>query len=162
MNRLPDAKRMATACSGPDDRAERSLTLELVSTTIAVRHTLTVIRNHLCNEDYSVDFCGTAEIALAEAMNNVVRNAYPGQCAGMIRVLIHRKEFGIACEILDHGRPFPQLTLPEGRRPSLNVARNALPEDGFGWFLIRKLTHDVRYRRIEAQNHLCFSISETC
>ena len=31
-----------------------------------------------------------------------------------------------------------------------------LPEGGFGWFLIRELTHDLTYRRDGSRNHLSF------
>ena len=51
----------------------------------------------------------------------------------------------------------PDHTLPMGLPQPIGVDKD-LPEGGFGWFLIRSLTENLTYRRIDARNHLSFQL----
>jgi hypothetical protein len=57
-------------------------------------------------------------------------------------------------EISDPGRPFPGGCLPAGQAVNLSLPVDALPEGGFGWFLIRSLTSGIDYRRQDGLNRL--------
>lgn len=102
-----------------------------------------------------------AEIVLAEVLNNVVEHAY-AQRQGDIILDINPNPSGLACQISDSGAPMPGLTLPQGQLQPLDRI-DALPEGGFGWFLIRSLTENLRYRREGCFNRLTFCvIDEQC
>ncbi len=100
------------------------------------------------------DRADEVEIALAEAINNVVEHAYAGQQPGIVRVLCSLRPSGLDIRICDTGQPLPEERLPPGLAADVTVARADLPEGGFGWFLIRELTDDIRYDRCGDSNHL--------
>lgn len=94
------------------------------------------------------------EIALTEAVNNVVEHAYAEVGAGSIRLLCSLRPGQLDIRIFDTGRPLPEDRLPPGLAADLSVAREDLPEGGFGWFLIRAFTTEIRYDRCAGCNHL--------
>lgn len=104
---------------------------------------------------------GTAEIVLAEALNNVVEHAY-ATYPGKIEVSMQRQNHGLAVEVVDRGLPMPQAGLPGGNLPAgsppQQVSLDDLPEGGFGWFLIRSLSQDLSYAREADRNCLRFSL----
>jgi serine/threonine-protein kinase RsbW len=98
---------------------------------------------------------GTAEIVMAEVLNNIVEHAY-GEAGGWIEMALHSEAGGIDCHIMDTGRPFPLGEPPAGNLPDLSTD---LPEGGFGWALIRAFAEDLRYERRDGWNHIRFRIS---
>ncbi len=105
------------------------------------------------------------QIALAEAVNNVVEHAYAESATGdvLIRCNLHPDRLWV--EIRDAGAPFPDAKLPEGKPAHVdpNMPLDDLPEGGFGWFLIRELASDIQYQRNTDNNQLslCFEIQLT-
>lgn len=97
---------------------------------------------------------GTAEIVLAEVLNNIVEHAY-ADMSGEIHITLCTQADGVVVAIRDQGHPFPQETLPQGALPQ-TYASHDLPEGGFGWFLIRSLVQNLTYRRDTTSNHLSF------
>ncbi|MDZ7905785.1 MAG: ATP-binding protein [Cypionkella sp.] len=104
----------------------------------------------------SDDLRGTAEIVMAEALNNIVEHAYAAG-AGAIEISVDLGETGLNCTIADYGTPMPGHSLPQGAPHALNDMDD-LPEGGFGWFLIRTLAQDLQYSRIRDQNFLRFRL----
>lgn len=98
---------------------------------------------------------GTAELVLAEVLNNIVEHAY-ARHSGEIEVTLSRDARGILCEIADTGLPMPHEGLPAGQLPALDG--DDLPEGGFGWHLIRTLSRDLEYRREGGKNLLRFRL----
>ena len=99
---------------------------------------------------------GTAEIVLAEALNNVVEHAY-ARYPGKIEVVMRRRDPELLFDIRDDGLPMPGAEPPLGRlREVLEI--DDLPEGGFGWFLIRSLAHGLAYRRLNDRNLLSFCV----
>lgn len=145
----------------PRDDDNAPLMLALDNTDTAIRHGLSQVRHHLMARGVADDLCGTVEIVLAEALNNVVEHAYAPGAHDTIRLRIVRDGAGIRCEIHDYGSPLPGLALPQGAPPPLNGPRADLPEGGFGWFMIRSLTDDLHYRRIRGVNRLGFTVRAT-
>ena len=96
-----------------------------------------------------------AELVLAEVLNNIAEHAY-ADAPGPIEVHLAQDRGGIACEVRDRGAAMPQGCLPQGRLPALDGPD--LPEGGFGWHLIRALTHDLCYERDGTGNRLSFRI----
>ena len=104
------------------------------------------------NDDQAED----VEIALAEAVNNVVEHAYSDiQDSGHVGVSVRWDRDHLTLRITDAGTPLEDGALPAGQRADLAVALEELPEGGFGWFLIRQLTESVRYERQHGKNILC-------
>jgi serine/threonine-protein kinase RsbW len=104
------------------------------------------------------DTRGTAEIVLAEAMNNIVEHAYVG-ASGEITLTLWQAGGEVACRITDRGLSMPDETLPAGAL-ALDETPSDLPEGGFGWFLIRSLSRDLRYARYGTLNELTFVLNE--
>ncbi len=100
-----------------------------------------------------------AAIALAEALNNVEEHAYEGQAGFPVCVKITASPTHFQCVIEDQGTPIPGQTLPGDQMPfSDPSAPEKLPEGGFGWALLHRLTRDLNYARTEQKNLLSFSI----
>ena len=121
---------------------------------LAIRHGLARLFGMQLLSDLGDEDRGTAEIVLAEALNNIVEHA----CAdlpGQIRVTVTRSDAGIFCVIRDRGRPMPGGALPAGHLAPMEAGGD-LPEGGFGWFLIRRLARDVTYDRCDGENVLSF------
>lgn len=102
---------------------------------------------------------GEVEIALTEAVNNVVEHAYGDPDAGYVRMSLILKRNVLLVRISDTGRPLPEGGLTAGRPANLSVPRLMLPEGGFGWFLIRTLADDVRHERHNGTNTLSLRFS---
>jgi len=119
----------------------------------AVRALLAETRAWLRARDVSEATCGTVEIALAEALNNIVEHAYAGR-AGRIGIAAVLDGAQLRCTLTDRGRPLPGLCPPEGDGPALDRTGAEMPEGGFGWFLIRTLTRAQRYERTADVNRL--------
>lgn len=99
---------------------------------------------------------GTAEIVLAEALNNIVEHAY-ADSNGQIDLLLSLQHPDLLCQIEDHGRPMPGDALPSGKLRTFSNFDD-LPEGGFGWHLIRTLSRDLKYQRDAGRNCLRFCL----
>lgn len=98
----------------------------------------------------------SAELVMAEVMNNIVEHAYESR-GGLIEVALRRLPFGLACRISDSGLPMPGGATPMGQMTGNDAACPAdLPEGGFGWGLIRLLARDLAYVRTGGKNHITF------
>jgi serine/threonine-protein kinase RsbW len=105
--------------------------------------------------DVSEDDKGTAELVLAEAMNNIVEHAYADTSEGIITLTMWQSEGEVACRITDRGAALPNETMPAGILAERSEGDD-LPEGGFGWYLIRTLSRDLRYVRLGTLNELTF------
>lgn len=94
------------------------------------------------------------QIVLTEIINNVVEHAYRGATAGPIGIEFHISNDVLHITVTDRGRGFPGGTLPDNGDADLTCPRAALPEGGFGWPLIRRLTSHITYVRDLGQNRL--------
>lgn len=101
----------------------------------------------------SEDDRGTAEIVLAEVLNNVVEHAY-SDLSGDIRLSLALKPGQLDCQIEDDGAPMPGGNAPAGNLPDAED----MPEGGFGWHLIRVLSSGLTYQRLGKTNRLSFSL----
>jgi serine/threonine-protein kinase RsbW len=101
----------------------------------------------------SDDDRGTAEIVLAEVLNNVVEHAYAA-LKGKVRLSLTLTEGQLNCLIEDEGAAMPGGEPPAGKLPDAAD----LPEGGFGWHLIRVLSSGLSYERLERTNRLSFSL----
>ena len=125
----------------------------IVANDMAVRALLKEMRDWLLQMGLDDASCGRVEIALAEALNNVVEHAYTGG-TGAIRMEMTHTEGDLQVTLRDKGAALPRLRPPAGDPPALHDDRDSLPEGGFGWFLIRNLTRGLHYARDAGENRL--------
>jgi len=125
-----------------------------------VRGALVTLQEWLAAADVPAPAAVNVEIALAEALNNIVEHAHAGLEPGWIILGFRRTEAAVELELIDRGRPMPGHRLPDSRPPPLAVPRDELPEGGFGWELIYALSDSVSYRRENGENrhHLRFAL----
>jgi serine/threonine-protein kinase RsbW len=129
--------------------------LAFAATFDAVRDALAALMAGPMLAGVSEDERGTAELVLAEAMNNIVEHAYADTGSGEITLTLWHSEGEVACRITDRGTAMPEETLPVGKLADHGEVAD-LPEGGFGWFLIRTLSRDLRYARLGSLNELTF------
>jgi len=106
----------------------------------------------------SDDDRGTAEVVLAEVLNNVAEHAYANG-PGTVAVTLVPVGLGLDCLVVDQGVAMPDNRLPAGKLtagPGTPV--EDLPEGGFGWHLIRVLTRNLSYAREGGCNRLSFTL----
>lgn len=107
---------------------------------------------------YDANSCGTVEVVLAEALNNIVEHAFADTGEGQVLLEMHEGRDRLRFHLRDTGQPLPGLALPTARLPRQNVSVQDLPEGGFGWYLIHSLTAALDYARVGPENHLSFEI----
>lgn len=129
-----------------------AFTLTLAADPVAVRNGLALLAASPPLADLSPDHRASAEIVLAEVLNNIAEHAYAGG-PGDISVRLRSSRHGLVCRTIDQGRPMPGGDLPSGTLPE-----EELPEGGFGWFLIRSMTSRLDYERRDGENRLHFVI----
>lgn len=113
----------------------------------------------LVADGVAADDASSVEIALAEALNNVVEHAYPEDEPGQIRLVVRRRSASLMIEITDKGRPMPKGRAPIGNHPMSEFNKDdAMPEGGYGWYLIREIARDLVYDRRDDENILLFRI----
>ena len=154
----PKGLALRSQASGPTDR---EIEITFPSHPEQVRRALQKVLvsplfTNPCQPSQEDDLRGTAEIVLAEVLNNIVEHAYADQ-AGDITLRLVRHDGGVHCTVSDTGAPMPGLCLPEGRFQPLKDLAD-LPEGGFGWFLIRSLTEGLAYQRSKGLNSLSFQL----
>jgi serine/threonine-protein kinase RsbW len=125
---------------------------------VSVRDVLMSLGTSVPLCDLSPDDRGTAELVLAEVLNNIVKHAYP-QTPGPIELWLGHVSAGLACRIVDQGQGIPGGCPPPGTLPDgIDGPLHGLPEGGFGWYLILTLTQDLAYERREGLNLLSFTL----
>lgn len=95
----------------------------------------------------SQDQLGNVEVALAEAVNNIVEHAYQKTGPGTISITSQMRKDYLCIDLRDQGSALPNGKTPAGHPANVTGPRKTLPEGGFGWFLIRQLTDHLTYRR---------------
>lgn len=119
-----------------------------------VRVLLRRLRSQLADCGVSEQTCASAELVLAEALNNITEHAYGNRREGPVQVCTQIGPGSIRFSLNDQGDAIPGSRLPGGSLPDTDVPLGDLPEGGFGWYLIRSLTSSVTYNRDADGNHL--------
>ncbi|WP_298498847.1 ATP-binding protein [uncultured Maritimibacter sp.] len=129
------------------------------ATQTSVRRALSTAMSALRGFGVDDDTRATAEIVLAEALNNVVEHAYEDRGHGIIELEAWRDGRILRFRLRDDGLPMPGNVIPERLPSDILIGTADLPEGGFGWSLIRDLTVDLAYHRDGTRNELCFGLS---
>jgi len=129
--------------------------LSVQSGELAVREALEGVITGLDPLSLDVEEVATVELVLAEALNNIVEHAYPeGSEGGVIAITCLHQNDGLHVTMKDEGNSMPDGQMPIGMAPNVEVDVMDMPEGGFGWFLIKDLAKDIRYRREGRANML--------
>jgi serine/threonine-protein kinase RsbW len=99
--------------------------------------------------------CAQVELAVGEALNNVIRHAYHGEAGHPIEVTFAQERAQFTIEVADEGEP-----MPPGRPVAFDFDPSDiahLPEGGMGIFLIHSVMDRVEYRRLGDRNALTMS-----
>ena len=139
-----------------DAEMPRTTQVTIPADPLAVREGLRVLFDTALLRSLADDDRGTAEIVLAEALNNIVEHAY-ARHSGDIEITLLLHQNALICRIIDAGLPMPNELLPAGHLAAFELTDD-LPEGGFGWFLIRSLTENLAYKRSDARNYLSFQL----
>ena len=90
-------------------------------------------------------------LALEEAVSNVILYAYPKETDGLVDVEAILRRDSITFLVVDSGIPFDPTAAPE---IDLNVPLESRPIGGLGIHLVRQLMDTVHYERKEEKNYL--------
>jgi len=93
-------------------------------------------------------------LALEEAVSNVVHHGYDDAAPHQIDVRVSVVEGMIRAEVVDDGRPFdPREATP----PDLAAGIEERPIGGLGVWLIKRLMDEIEYQMVGGRNHLTLS-----
>lgn len=101
---------------------------------------------------FDADGVSAIELALTEALSNVIVHAYGGRPDGEIGLTITVDDSVLRLEVLDNGRPFD----PEGYSPP-DLSEPG--RGGYGIMLIETLMDDVARER-RPDGHTCLSLAK--
>ncbi|MEY8841894.1 ATP-binding protein [Cribrihabitans sp. XS_ASV171] len=144
-----------------DGLGQERYTLSFPARETAARVGIQNLATALRSRGLSKECVADVEIALAEAINNIIEHAYAGQAAGRVLVICSLGGDSLDILITDRGRGFPKGRLPQGRPARIAVPAQNLPEGGFGWHLIRQLASEIRYERCDGLNRLSLTFHLT-
>lgn len=130
-----------------------SFNADPLSVRVALRTALARFLRQMTREE-----AGTLELVLAEVLNNIVEHGYAESGRGMITLSLVRDGRGLSCSISDDGVELPPTCLQRVTGEAARPQPEALPEGGFGWFLIRDLVEDLGYHRANDRNLLAFRL----
>lgn len=102
----------------------------------------------------SADVLADLHVALDEVLTNIIKYGYADERMHEISIRLRVEDGLLVAEIEDDGRSFDPLTVPE---PDVNAPLRERRVGGVGIHFVRKLMHEVSYRRISGRNRLVFS-----
>lgn len=124
------------------------------ATESLVAQSLVRVRMFLDDNMLSASDAETVELVLGEALNNSVEHALAGINGATVDLEIACQDRSVICLIRDRGRPMPPGTMEKDHPCHFDGARRDLPEGGFGWFMIRRLSRNLSYHRTGGENQL--------
>lgn len=95
-------------------------------------------------------------LALEEAVVNVMNYAYPGQTGMPIALTMEKTGNTLIFSLVDSGVPFDPTSTEE---PDLTLSADERPIGGLGIFLVREMMSDINYRYENSQNILTMTYS---
>ncbi len=155
---------MPQVAADPAARATASqFSWQLSSTPHEVRRVLSKATKAMCDFGVNSDDRITAELVLAEVLNNVVEHAYAETDNGLILVGLALTGSGMTLTVTDNGHEMPGGEVPPKRpSPPPNLLDQAdLPEGGWGWQVIHDCASTLTYQRKEDTNRLQITLDAT-
>ena len=94
--------------------------------------------------------CAQVELAMVEAVNNVIRHAYKLEAGHPVDVVFTVEPESFTIEVIDEGRSRPERPAPELDFDPTDIA--SLPEGGMGLFIIHSVMDRVEYASRDGRN----------
>lgn len=108
--------------------------------------------NAYCSHFFRNEFSEEVELAVVEALNNVIEHSYKGKWDQLIKVCFEILETGVVCKIRDYGEQWEWQ--PSIQSPDMNVPLEDLPEGGFGLFLVQQTMDKVHLEKCDPGSQL--------
>lgn len=124
------------------------------ATTLGVRDLVIKLRDTLISRSVDESVRMSVEIAVAEALNNVVEHALKETPRAEITVDLSIDAARVFVVLEDPGDALPAWTLNKEEPVDLTVPLAQMPEGGFGWLMINDLSDRLDYSRRNDTNHL--------
>lgn len=128
------------------------------ATLFDVRDGLRYIKQKLQHARLAPIDISCAEIVIAEVLNNVVKHAQESMSDGWFDIQCAKTTDGLHVICKDNGSAMPGGTPPGETMPPVGPKKSDLPEGGWGWSLVRTLTQDLAYVRVEGTNLVSFKL----
>ncbi|MGZ5179971.1 MAG: ATP-binding protein [Ramlibacter sp.] len=104
------------------------------------------------------DECDAIELALAEALTNIVEHGYGRDSNARVRLRLLERPGALEIDVWDQGRPIPPGRLEQADATTTfqfdPTDLAGLPEGGMGLALIKSAFHEVRYATRDGVNRL--------
>lgn len=139
----------------PSDGPVIAVSIRFPATAASVRATLLRIFGPPAALPLNAEGAATAQLVLAEVLNNIVEHAYRDLAGDILLTCRLAEGGGLRVRVEDRGSPLPAGAALPGLPAPL---AEGLSEGGYGWFLIRTLTRDLAYQRQDGRNVLTFHV----
>lgn len=91
----------------------------------------------------------TLNLALEEAVSNVILYAYPSGADGLVDIEADISPDSLVFILSDSGKPFDPTAAPDA---DVTLSAEERPIGGLGIFLVRSIMDEVRYERVDGRN----------
>lgn len=98
-----------------------------------------------------MSFTMSLNLALEEAVVNVMTYAYPEGTAGTVDIDIKTNGEQLTCVLSDSGTPFDPTQTPDA---DTTLSAEERPIGGLGIFLVRQIMDDISYQYVDNKNVL--------
>src|SRR5688572_13033751 len=136
-----------TPTGAPGERVEARIAYRLED----LRRIVAMVDRFGAANRIAADILHDLNVALDEALNNVVTHGIPADAQGEIVVRLAIETGAIVAEVVDGGRAFDPLQTPA---PDLTLPLRERRPGGVGIHFIRTLMDHVAYHRVDGQNVL--------
>ena len=102
-------------------------------------------------KDLNQSLCMSLNLALEEAVTNVILYAYPDGADGLVDIEAVLREHSLEFIISDSGVPFDPTTVPDA---DTTLSADERTIGGLGIHLVRQIMDEVRYQRLNDKNQL--------
>lgn len=109
----------------------------------------------LAGHDFEESVVYAAQLALEEALSNVIRHGFDDPRPHEISVLVRVERPQVEIQVIDDGREFDPIAAPE---PALDLSLAQRRPGGLGIHLLRSFVSEMRYERIADRNALSMRI----
>ena len=133
--------------------------LRLPATMENLSNLMRFVTDHLTKNGFPEQRAFKIELAAEEVLVNIIRYAYSEGSPGDVELrgrVVSEDEFMLEFE--DGGVPFDPTSIPP---PDVNLSLSRREPGGLGFFLVRKMVNEVRYRRERNRNILTFLIRKS-
>ena len=136
----------------PLDGGVRTVTLRVESRLDHVELLVRAVRALCATSGVPARECAQIELALDEAVNNVIRHAYRLEPGHPVEVVFTVTGDEFTIDVVDEGSPMPERPAPTLDFDPADIA--GLPEGGMGLFIIHSVMDRVEYASRGGRNAL--------